>query len=207
MFDYTLGAGRNWAINPVTGEIGNGQWDQAAISGQGDVSAVRTNTTNIDPGDTNDIYDIYVASEPSAICTVPTTYCIGSPNSVGFGAQIGWTGSLRLADNSFYLTVSGCPPNTTGLFFYGPDQQQVPYFSGYLCVSPGTLGFFRVGTNSANALGQVAHQVRFDFPPAAFGTGQITPGSAWNFQFWYRNPGGGGAGANTSNALHASFCP
>lgn len=202
------GSTETWAFNPQTGQQANEALYSARpeVSDDGQWCAISSVPGNLIPG-TSGYAQVILIPRPGANCTPPSTYCVGAPNSVGFGAQIGWTGSLRLADNSFYLTVSGCPPNTTGLFFYGRDQQQVPFFNGYLCVSPGTVGLFRVGTNSANALGQVAHQVRFDFPPAAFGPGQIAPGSAWNFQFWYRNPGGGGAGANTSNALHASFCP
>jgi hypothetical protein len=31
------------------------------------------------------------------------------------------------------------------------------------------------------------------------------PGSAWNVQFWYRNPAAGGTGFNLSDALHVDF--
>jgi hypothetical protein len=33
----------------------------------------------------------------------------------------------------------------------------------------------------------------------------FTPGSSWNFQFWYRDPQAGGARFNLSNALHVDF--
>jgi len=36
--------------------------------------------------------------------------------------------------------------------------------------------------------------------------GQITSGSTWNFQAWYRDPAAGGAMFNTSDALRATFC-
>ena len=43
-------------------------------------------------------------------------------------------------------------------------------------------------------------------PPSP--SGQITVGSSWNFQFWYRDPAGpGGTGFNLSDGLHAIFCP
>jgi len=35
----------------------------------------------------------------------------------------------------------------------------------------------------------------------------IQAGEAWRFQFWYRNPAGGGAGFNLSDALLVTFCP
>lgn len=206
--DIVSAATEFWSFNPQTGQQANETLYSARpeLSDDGQWCAISSVPGNLIPGTFGNA-QVILLPRPIATCTPPSTYCVGAPNSVGFGAQIGWTGSLRLAENSFYLTVSGCPPNATGLFFYGPDQQQVAFYNGYLCISPGTLGLFRAGTNTANVLGQVVHQIRFDLPPAAFGSGQITPGSAWNFQFWYRNPGGGGAGANTSNALHASFCP
>ena len=39
------------------------------------------------------------------------------------------------------------------------------------------------------------------------GPGQISAGSTWNFQFWYRDPAGGGAGFNLSDGLQLTFCP
>ncbi len=45
-------------------------------------------------------------------------------------------------------------------------------------------------------------------PPAP--SGQVTAGSTWNYQFWYRDPPGGGggpAGFNLSNGMSITFCP
>ncbi len=42
-------------------------------------------------------------------------------------------------------------------------------------------------------------------PPQA--SGQILDGSTWNFQFWYRDPNGGGAFYNFTDGLSATFCP
>jgi hypothetical protein len=35
----------------------------------------------------------------------------------------------------------------------------------------------------------------------------IQPGTSWNFQFWYRDPAGGGAGFNLSDAVMIPFRP
>jgi hypothetical protein len=36
--------------------------------------------------------------------------------------------------------------------------------------------------------------------------GQITAGSTWNFQFWFRDPVAGGASFNLSDGLEVTFC-
>ena len=36
--------------------------------------------------------------------------------------------------------------------------------------------------------------------------GQITVGSSWAFQYWYRDPGFGSAGFNFSDGLWVTFC-
>ena len=54
--------------------------------------------------------------------------------------------------------------------------------------------------------GQAQRLVDFTSPPAGSGPGQITPGSTWYFQFWYRDPQGpGGTGFNTSDGLEVRF--
>ena len=35
----------------------------------------------------------------------------------------------------------------------------------------------------------------------------FSPGSNWNFQFWYRDPNGGPVGYNLTDALSITFCP
>jgi hypothetical protein len=46
----------------------------------------------------------------------------------------------------------------------------------------------------------------FDFTDPALPTAQIASGDEWNFQFWYRDPVGGGANFNLSDALEITFC-
>jgi hypothetical protein len=49
--------------------------------------------------------------------------------------------------------------------------------------------------------GMLTHSI-FQSPADFVG---FQPGTSWNFQFWYRNPAGGGAGFNLSDALHVDF--
>jgi hypothetical protein len=46
-----------------------------------------------------------------------------------------------------------------------------------------------------------------DQNPSNSGSGAITPGSTWYFQFWYRDPAMGAPGFNLSSALSVSFEP
>lgn len=178
-----------------------------ALSSDGTRAAFDTFASNLVPGDTNQSTDVFVLRTDDVDCLGASTYCIGAPNSVGLGALIGWAGSISIADDDFTLTAAGLPPNTSGLFFYGSDATQMPFGNGFLCVGAGSTGLFRAGTVQASAQGHVVHPLVLGAPPLNAGPGAITPGAAWNFQLWYRNPAGGGAGFNTTDALHAVFCP
>ena len=58
---------------------------------------------------------------------------------------------------------------------------------------------------STGSLGQASYAVDNTNPPQP--SGQITAGSTWNFQFWYRDPAAGGADFNLSDGLEVTFCP
>jgi len=133
-----------------------------------------------------------------------TAYCVGARNSTGVGASIGHAGSLSVGANGFALTVANAVPNQFGVFFYGAQETQVPLGDGLRCVG-GSL--FRLQPATAIAAdGSAVRQLDFTSPPAP--AGQITAGSTWNFQFWYRDQAGpGGTGTNTSNALKVVFAP
>jgi hypothetical protein len=163
---------------------GNGSADLAVTNDAGNSVTVLLNGNGGDPG--------------SAV-----TYCVTSPNSAGAGALIGHTGSLSVSANGFALTIGGGVPNQNGVFFYGNQQTQVPFGDGVRCVG-GDL--FRLQPATAiDANGDASRALDFTQLPAG---GQITGGSSWNFQFWYRDPTGpGGTGTNSSNALHVVFAP
>jgi endonuclease/exonuclease/phosphatase family metal-dependent hydrolase len=138
----------------------------------------------------------------------PTNYCVGAPNSIGGGATIGSVGPTGISQNDFTLTVVSARPGQFGLFFYGPEETQVPFGDGFRCVAPGAQGIFRLYPPiTADPFGDGERQLDFTQPPADSGPGQITPGSTWYFQYWYRDPGGpGGTGFNFSDGLAATFC-
>jgi len=150
------------------------------------------------------VYIEYV--DPPAPCTTPVVYCSAKPNSTGGPAAIGSAGTASVIGNDFYLEVFGAPPNRLGLFYYGPDQVQVPLGDGYRCV--GGASFRLTPPILIDAFGIASRKLDFNEGPPASGASAIRPGSTWNFQFWYRDPAGpGGTGYNLSDGLSVKFCP
>ena len=105
------------------------------------------------------------------------------------------------------LSASGGPNNEFGLFFYGAGQGQFAFGDGFRCV-PGSIARLNPPVLTDNLFGDASRVCDFTSGPMASGPETITPGSTWNFQFWYRDPGGpGGTGFNLTNGLTALFCP
>lgn len=128
-------------------------------------------------------------------------YCIASPNSVGPGALLDHAGTVSVSRNDLVLLCTGCPPNTAGLFYFGALRSQVPFGNGYRCVAGPVT---RTGIVVSSTSGAAARAL--DIVNLPGGT-VIGAGSVRQFQFWYRNPAGGGAGFNLSDALEVQFCP
>ncbi|MCB9915998.1 MAG: hypothetical protein H6828_12785 [Planctomycetes bacterium] len=139
-------------------------------------------------------------------CGGNQTYCVAAANSAGpGGAQIGIFGSTSFAANDLILTCTGLPSGQPGIFFYGPNQVQLPFGDGFRCVG-GTL-FRLYPPVSGDLFGNAARPVDYALPPMDAGGGMIQPGVTFNFQFWYRDPAFGGAGFNLSNAQTLVFTP
>ncbi|TDJ69595.1 MAG: choice-of-anchor B family protein [Planctomycetota bacterium] len=129
-------------------------------------------------------------------------YCTAVANSTGVPAVIASAGTLDVATNDFELRAWDLPSAQTGVFFYGADQVQQIFGNGILCVG-GT--FYRLDVVQADIWGFASYTVDFNNPPHP--SGQVLPGSSWNFQFWYRDPAAGGAFFNLSEGLAVTFCP
>lgn len=129
-------------------------------------------------------------------------YCTAASNSAGPGAQLDHSGSLSVGENDFSLRVSGCPQYHFGLFYYGSQDIEVPFGDGFRCVG-GEV--FRLGIANTGPMGVASWALDLDNPPQP--TGQITPGSHWNFQFWYRDTPAFMSGFNLSDALGGTFSP
>jgi hypothetical protein len=128
-------------------------------------------------------------------------YCVSSPNSTGEPALIGRTGSARVSNNDFALFAKDCPTFETGVFLQADAQNSMPFGGGTLCVG-GSV--HRLG--SVSTLAGVA-KLALDMTDLGSPAAQITPGSTWNFQFWYRDTEAGPTAFNLSNGLSVTFCP
>lgn len=134
-----------------------------------------------------------------------SSYCVAGTNSTGGTCTLSAQGSTSLSDNSFALAAVGAPSGIPGLFFYGPSQTQQVFGDGFRCVS-GQV-FRMPPVTVTDIFGIAIGSVDFTTPPESTGNGQITPGSTWNYQFWYRDVANNGAGFNLSDGLQVSFCP
>jgi hypothetical protein len=137
---------------------------------------------------------------PSQGCAI-LSYCLTSPNSVGPGAIMSAAGSTSISSNDLTLYSTGCPTNQFGMFYYGPSPSQTPFGNGYKCVG-GSLIRFHI--QQVDQTGTASLSVDYtDLPNGD----QINVGETDYFQFWYRDPMGGNAFFNLSDALSISFCP
>lgn len=134
----------------------------------------------------------------------------GCKNSTGVGSYLGGNGSSSVSADDLELTTFNLPPNSPGRLYMGAALMNAPFGDGNLCAGSGGYGQFRFPVQSASPSGS------FAFGPgiAAYGQshfgalGQITPGSTWHFQGWYRNSHGlCGTGFNTTNTFSVTFTP
>ncbi len=174
------------------------------VSGAGDVNRdgkadviVADPIIDVGPGHEVGIVTVYSGVGAPTI----SAYCLSTVNSTGGSASAYMEGCTSVAAND--LVLSAAPvPNQPGLFYYGPNQTQVPFGNGFRCVGGPQVFRLDVSVASGNVL---SHSLDIANPPAA--SGQITPGSTWNFQAWFRDPAAGGAFFNLSDALSLTFSP
>jgi glucose/arabinose dehydrogenase len=136
-------------------------------------------------------------------CQDTENFCVGAPNSIGPGAQMGFSGSVSIAANDLVIEASDVPPGEFGIFIYGPFRIQAPFGDGYRCVgSPMRL----LPVQQTTPAGTAAYPINNMAPPQP--SHQINVGSEWHFQYWYRDPGGPlGSAFNLTNGLSLTFCP
>ena len=148
----------------------------------------------------HDVYRLGCAVDP-----VQST-CSTSPNSVGPGALMGYEGSLSYSSNALTLRADGAPSGQFGVFFYGETPTQVPLGDGLRCIASPVI---RLPILTTGAGGSALWDLDLENPTQP--SGQLTPGSTWYFQFWYRDPtgpgGNGGIGHNLSDSLEVTLCP
>jgi hypothetical protein len=129
------------------------------------------------------------------------------PNSVGWGATMGYSGTASYTANDLSLECYGAVPNQFGIFYYGPNQILAPFGNGFRCVGSGFLGTFRLPVTMTDTFGDAFYALDYSQPPMNSGNGTIVDGMEFNFQFWFRDPAGGGSNFNLSDGLNVVFCP
>jgi len=131
----------------------------------------------------------------------PTYFCPATPNSTGLPGHIAFGGTPSVSRNDGSLVVNHCPAHSTGFFFTGDQQGQVPFGNGFRCVTGQLL---RLGTIHCDSNGAGSIALDLHAPPAA---GSLVAGSTWNFQFTYRDVAAGGALFNATDAIAVEFVP
>lgn len=133
---------------------------------------------------------------------VGVRFCTAAPNSVGPGARIEASGSISLSANAFQLSVSGCPPSTPGLFYLGQNPIQFPFGEGFRCIGGNSARMFPALATDPQGAASLA--LNFNQP---YGSLVLSGPPGPCYQFWYRDPAGGPAGFNLSDALRVQHLP
>ncbi|QDV04940.1 hypothetical protein Poly30_04350 [Planctomycetes bacterium Poly30] len=130
----------------------------------------------------------------------------GCVNSTGRGARLALAGTSRVSSDDLALYITGAPANSTTIVFMGDGSGLGTVGNGLLCVG-GSVGLQRFDAGQTNAFGAylvdgVAQQSMAQFSSSF----QITAGSTWHFQAWYRDSGGAcGASSNVTNSSIIGF--
>ena len=126
------------------------------------------------------------------------TYCSSGPNSSGAPGLMSFRGSSSLSGADLRLGASPLPNGQFGLFFYSQAETDVAFGNGRRCVDH---PIHRLAVHQITDY-DLTHKLDFD---QLSGSGEILAGSTWSFQAWFRDPPGGGAKFDTSNALRMNF--
>ncbi|MFT4537901.1 MAG: hypothetical protein ACI841_004029 [Planctomycetota bacterium] len=137
--------------------------------------------------------------------SIGSNYCLAVPNSTTQPSVISASGQDSVSANNLTLSAEPQPMNQPGIFYYGPNQVQQVFGNGFRCIGAGATGIARLPVVNSGSGGVMSHAVDLSSPPTP--STQITAGSTWNFQAWYRDPLGGGAAFNLSDALEITFTP
>lgn len=175
-FSYTVTAGPD-VTNGVTLQF-------AAVTG-----AVAGSFANISIDD--------VTVETTSGTVLP--FCATSPNSVGAGATMSFTGSPSVGAQDFVVHADGLPPFQFALLFLGESATSMPAFDGTMCVND----VCRIGPIvQSDAAGHVSRDLT-DAVYTQYGCAPPVIGTRYHFQYAYRDVVG--ARANWSNGLCVTF--
>jgi hypothetical protein len=126
-------------------------------------------------------------------------YCAANPNSTGAPADMVAWRSASASEGKLRL-LAGPVPDQFGIFFHGMSEAHVPFGNGFLCAT-GDL----VRGVVIHAEMNVALYTYENSDPAHSVSAYV--GTTRHFQYWFRDPMGGGAFFNTSNATTLAILP
>lgn len=141
----------------------------------------------------------FAAEVPGSSACGAQSYCAVNTNSTGSPALLSHSGSTSISSSDLVLSA-GPVPNQPGIFYYGPNQVEVPFGDGYRCVG-GSVRRLPVSFASAGNLSRAVDYT------SGYAAGLLVAGTSWNFQAWFRDPVAAGSTFNLSDGLHLSFCP
>jgi hypothetical protein len=135
----------------------------------------------------------------------------GCPNVAGQGALLSGAGSTSVLLDELVLTTTQLPQNAFAITFMGPSAGSLPFGNGRLCVSHGATKLFRflpAQNSGAGETIQLGPGIVDMSQVNAFAGGNITVGSTWYFQTYYRDQGSScDTNFNLSNAVRVDFLP
>ena len=131
-----------------------------------------------------------------------TQYCQATTNSTGVAAGLVAGGSSSISANDLVLIASDMPAQP-GIFIAGPSQAQIPFFNGFLCVSP--TGLQRFSSVAVPTGGAVTEAV--DIASSVPGGLNVAAGQPYYYQRWFRDPAAGGGNANFSIGVEVMYVP
>ncbi|MCK6446965.1 MAG: hypothetical protein L6Q99_11280 [Planctomycetes bacterium] len=138
-----------------------------------------------------DVYDIELEF------TLGTPFCNVSPNSTGEAARLSANGSTTPGVGTLTLSAGPVPAAKSGLVIMSTNTKpSTPFGKGYLCLSAPIVRFPVTTTGGGTLV------TTLDWTGAS---SSIQPGDTWQFQTWFRDPAGGGAGFNLSEGLSILF--
>jgi len=144
-------------------------------------------------------------------CPCGDTLSGGCPNISGQGALLSGAGSTSVLLDAFVLTTTQLPQNAFALTFMGPSAGSMPFGNGRLCVSHGAAKLFRflpAQNSGAGGTIQLGPGIVDMSQVNAFAGGNITVGSTWYFQTYYRDQGSScDTNFNLSSAVRVDFLP
>jgi len=136
-------------------------------------------------------------------CETAENFCSSTPNSSGGAAVMGVEGSCSVVLNDLTLVAEPVPVGF-GIFYYSATQvnggEGIPFGNGLRCA--GGSAIYRLPIVYSPA-GRMVKDLDITTPPDP--GGQISVGSTWHFQAWFRDPAGGGAEFNLSDGLSVTF--